>query len=226
MKLIITCEHAFPFIPEEFNILFEDDPTILKTHEAYDPGAFEVFKEIEPIADFSSYQQISRLIIETNRSLHHRSLFSRFSEKLPKEIKQKLITNYYQPYREQVEKRIGSFLLQQKKVLHLSIHSFTPVLSGEERNCDIGLLYDPRRSSEKTWARDFKNEFCRNYQDMKVRLNYPYLGKADGFTTYLRKKFPEDYLGIEIEFNQKLFLSQESSTAIIQRVRETLKRLV
>ncbi|MEO8932838.1 MAG: N-formylglutamate amidohydrolase, partial [Xanthomarina sp.] len=35
------------------------------------------------------------------------------------------------------------------------------------------------------------------------RFNYPYLGKADGFTSYLRKQFPKNYLGIEIEVNQK-----------------------
>ena len=36
-----------------------------------------------------------------------------------------------------------------------------------------------------------------------MRYNYPYLGKADGFTTYLRKQFQTHYLGIEIEINQK-----------------------
>jgi len=35
-----------------------------------------------------------------------------------------------------------------------------------------------------------------------VRFNYPYLGKADGFTTYLRKQFPANYMGIELEVNQ------------------------
>jgi hypothetical protein len=36
-----------------------------------------------------------------------------------------------------------------------------------------------------------------------VRFNYPYLGKADGFTTFMRKQFPKNYIGIEIEVNQK-----------------------
>jgi hypothetical protein len=35
-------------------------------------------------------------------------------------------------------------------------------------------------------------------------MNYPYQGKADGFTTTLRRKWPADsYVGIEIEVNQK-----------------------
>ena len=36
-------------------------------------------------------------------------------------------------------------------------------------------------------------------------MNYPYLGKADGFTTSLRQEFQERYIGIELELNQKLF---------------------
>jgi hypothetical protein len=53
---------------------------------------------------------------------------------------------------------------------------------------------------------------CRRWQlalrvyasALKTRLNYPYLGTADGFTVYLRRRFPPDaYLGIELEINQK-----------------------
>ena len=40
--------------------------------------------------------------------------------------------------------------------------------------------------------------------ELSVRFNYPYLGKADGFPTYLRKLFPDNYSGIELEVNQKL----------------------
>jgi len=37
-----------------------------------------------------------------------------------------------------------------------------------------------------------------------VRRNYPYTGKSDGFTAYLRRRFPADaYIGIELEINQK-----------------------
>jgi hypothetical protein len=40
--------------------------------------------------------------------------------------------------------------------------------------------------------------------EMRVRRNYPYLGKTDGLTTYLRRQFPaEQYLGIELEVNQR-----------------------
>lgn len=35
-------------------------------------------------------------------------------------------------------------------------------------------------------------------------MNYPYRGRADGFTTQLRKRFPiKAYAGVELEVNQK-----------------------
>jgi hypothetical protein len=38
-----------------------------------------------------------------------------------------------------------------------------------------------------------------------VRRNYPYLGRSDGLTTYLRRRFDRDrYVGVEIEVNQRL----------------------
>ena len=47
MILILTCEHAFPDIPEKYKELFLKDIEVLKTHEAFDPGAFDVFQELE-----------------------------------------------------------------------------------------------------------------------------------------------------------------------------------
>jgi hypothetical protein len=36
-----------------------------------------------------------------------------------------------------------------------------------------------------------------------VRRNYPYAGKGDGLTSFLRRRFPPGaYIGIELEINQ------------------------
>ena len=89
-------------------------------------------------------------------------------------------------------------------MLHLSIHSFTPTLNGENRNAEIGILYDPKQAEEKSFAATWKEQLQLNLPEYNVRFNYPYLGTADGFTTYLRKKFPINYSGLELEINNKL----------------------
>jgi hypothetical protein len=73
-------------------------------------------------------------------------------------------------------------------------------------------LYDSRNRQEKEFSYLLKKEILTLNDAINVRYNYPYLGKADGFTSYLRKQFPENYIGIEIEVNQKF--SKENKTAI------------
>jgi predicted N-formylglutamate amidohydrolase len=88
-------------------------------------------------------------------------------------------------------------------VVHVSVHSFTPELDGDVRNADIGLLYDPKRKHEKAFCERWRTELLRRAPGLRVRMNYPYTGTSDGFTTALRRIFPKGYCGIELEVNQR-----------------------
>lgn len=202
MKLVLTCEHGGNIIPEEYAAHFYNQD-VLNSHKGYDLGALDLFYYLQPLATYSNYSETSRLLIELNRSLHHQSLFSEFTKSLTLEAKKALIENHYTPYRNTVETHIKELLKNNRKVLHLSIHSFTPVLKNSVRPCDIGILYDASRSNEKQLALKLKQAITAINPHWRIRFNYPYLGKADGFTTYLRKQTPENYRGLEIEINQK-----------------------
>lgn len=203
MKLVLTCEHAGNRVPEEYKKLFDQNPFVLETHRGYDPGAFDLFNHLKKLSAYSRYTTVSRLLIEANRSLHHPQLFSLYSQNLPSEEKQEIIGKYYRPYRREVEQSISALISAGEEVLHLSIHSFTPNLDGKIRDADIGLLYDPSRRKEKNWVKTIKKELTKRDSTLKIRANYPYRGTSDGFTTSLRKTFPVNYIGIEIEVNQK-----------------------
>lgn len=203
MKLLITCEHGGNEIPEKQQHLFSSNKQVLQTHKGLDLGALDLFNHLKFLADDASFSTTSRLLIELNRSLHHKNLFSEYSKKLSKSEKKELIDSYYLVYRNNVESVIRNYIKEKNKVVHISVHSFTPILNTLERNCDIGLLYDSSHKNEKAFSNQFKKELLHQKPNLNVRFNYPYLGKADGFTTYLRKKFPSNYIGIEIEVNQK-----------------------
>jgi predicted N-formylglutamate amidohydrolase len=147
----------------------------------------------------------TRLLIDVNRSCP-RSLYSEFSKKLDQSGKDDLMDNYYTPYRQGLEELVFKEC-NKNSVLHVSLHSFTPVLKGQKRYADIGILYDPSRKLEKQFA--IKLQQCLQEQtELRIRRNYPYLGRSDGITTWLRKKYtPAQYLGIEIEQNQAFFIS-------------------
>jgi predicted N-formylglutamate amidohydrolase len=117
-----------------------------------------------------------------------------------------LLRKYYQPYREKVEMAVARMMQRGKPVLHLSIHSFTPVKNDTLRNADIGLLYDPARQCEKDLCTFLAKILKEEGVPLRVRKNYPYLGKTDGFASFFRTKYSAElYAGIEIETNQSLF---------------------
>ena len=217
MKLIITCEHGGNTIPETYEKHFKKKD-VLKTHRGYDIGALELFQYLKPLTDASYFSTTSRLLIELNRSLHHKALFSEYTKELSKIEKEEIITNYYLPYRTSVENYIQSQIKNGNSVLHLSIHSFTPRFSGKIRHCDIGLLYDSTKKPEQQFCKQFKTELLKQDSNLNVRFNYPYLGKADGFTTYLRRQHPKNYLGIEIEVNQKFVTANVLNFEIKQAI--------
>ena len=207
MKLVLTCEHGGNKIPAEYLALFVDAQEALNSHRGLDMGALDLFYHLSKLARFSQSNTISRLLIEINRSPDHPKLFSEYTIELSKKEKMKLIETFYFPYRHEVKKKISELIAKGEEVLHFSVHSFTPVWKGESRNADIGLLYDPSQAREKSFCKNFKQQLLLQSPSLKIRYNYPYLGTADGFTTYLRKEFPNKYSGIELEVNQK-FTSQ------------------
>ena len=225
MIIVLTCEHGGNEIPEKYEYLFDGNLQVLHTHRGLDLGALDLFNQLKPLADFSLFSTTSRLLIELNRSLHHKNLFSEFSKPLSASEKTALIASCYLVYRNNVENTIRTYIKEGNEVLHISVHSFTPVLNAVKRNCDIGLLYDSRKAIEKAFSHQFKKELLHQNKALNIRYNYPYLGKADGFTTYLRKQFPSNYVGIEMEVNQKYATANRFDTAIAKVVFDALKAM-
>lgn len=225
MKLVITCEHGGNLIPDTYRSYFEEHQKLLDTHQGYDSGTFNLFEKLNKLADFSIGNRMSRLLIEFNRTVNNEQLFSAISKNFSSAEKENLFTNYYLPYRNSVENKITEFIQQQEKVVHLSLHSFTPILDGHERNNDIGLLYDPERMEEVRYCDEFRAKLLAILPDLRIRSNFPYLGTADGLTTYLRQQFPENYLGIELEVNQKWVLNNLFPTQLSDAIFSVVKQL-
>lgn len=214
-NLIFTCEHGGNEIPADFHSLFAGRKSTLNSHSGWDIGALDLAQKLHVHLNAPLYfSTTSRLLVELNRSLHHPQLFSAFTIQLSGEDKRTILAEYYFPYRTKVEKAIQNLTVQ-ADTIHISVHSFTPVLNGRERKADIGLLYDPGRENEKAFCQAWKNELKRMDDSLNIRFNYPYRGTADGFTTYLRKKIRGNYTGIELEVNNRLLLDEGKNAAVV-----------
>lgn len=224
--LIVTCEHAGNMVPVAFKYLFPQAADIvLVSHRGWDPGALKAAKTLANSMNAPLFfHLITRLLVEINRTSERSELFSEYSKGLKNSVKKYLLDRYYHPYRNSVMN-----LIDQKRakhtILHLSIHSFTPVLFGTRRKTDIGILADVNRQKENEFALRLMQNLVQALPTYQIDLNEPYNGADDGFTTFLRNKYGEQYLGIELEFNQK-HLPIESNHIFLKSLEAGLTQII
>ncbi len=179
---------------------------MLHSHRGYDPGSLLMAHALATALKAPLVSStVSRLLIDINRPLGHPLLYSAATRNAPAKLRADIAAQYHRPYWSQVERLVRRAVSRGRRVIHISSHSFTPVLNGEVRNADIGLLYDPARRGEARLCARWKSALAAAAPTLRVRRNYPYLGAAAGLTAQLRLRFPPDaYVGIELEINQRI----------------------
>ncbi len=224
--VLVTCEHAVNRIPRPYAGCFTAARGELAAHEGLDLGALWAARRLaRAFAAPIEIGEVSRLLVDLNRSFDHPRLFSKYSARLSDEDKEAVLERYYYPYRNRVEGWIRQRIAAGERVLHVSVHSFVPVLRGVERNAEIGLLYDPARAREKKLCAEWASALRRLLPGYRVRRNYPYRGVSDGLTVHLRRCFPDrSYRGGEIELNQACLVESESGRgAMVRAIAEGLR---
>jgi predicted N-formylglutamate amidohydrolase len=203
-SFLVTCEHGGNRIPACYRRLFRGYRSQLESHRGYDAGALPMARSLAgallaPLVASTT----SRLLVDLNRSLGHRQLFSSATRREPADVRAQILESHYWPYRVQVERLVAQSVSRGRRVIHISSHSFVPELDGEKRRADVGLLYHPGRKAEAALCARWKKALAVAAPDLCVRRNYPYAGKADGLTAHLRLRFSRSqYVGIELEVNQ------------------------
>lgn len=207
--LLITCEHGGNRIPARYRPLFAGREALLQSHRGFDPGARILARELSRALTAPLFvSTTSRLLIDLNRSIGHPALYSEATRNESAAVRRDILKRYYLRYRNRVEAHIAAAVADGSRVVHLSSHSFTPELDGTLRKADIGLLYDPARPGETELCRLWQARLKAAAPEWTVRRNYPYRGRSDGFTAYLRRRFAADaYLGIELEINHRHVLA-------------------
>ena len=122
----------------------------------------------------------SRLVIDCNRNLLDSGAYLAFGDgtvihgnrNLSKLAKQRRAESIYWPYHREIDAQIDRLQAAKLDPLFVSIHSFTPVLNGESRPWQMGVLWD----ADETSAR-FVIDRLRD-AGYHVGDNEPYSGKA------------------------------------------------
>jgi predicted N-formylglutamate amidohydrolase len=204
--VVISCEHATNRVPAALRPAFRGAHQALRSHRGWDPGSVEVGCAMAgELAAPLLLTRVSRLVVDGNRSATHPRVFSEWTRTLPAEERASLLERWHTPHRDAVERTVVEATARAGACLHISVHSFTPVLDGKTRPMDIGLLFDPGRPAEKAVAAAWRGAILASAPDLVVHFNAPYKGVSDGLCTTLRAGFgPLRYAGIELEVNQRL----------------------
>jgi predicted N-formylglutamate amidohydrolase len=203
-RLLVTCEHGGNLVPRSLRHLFNGREEILETHLAHDPGALEIAAAVARFFEASFfYAVISRLVIDCNRSPSNFRIFSPVTRSLGKKERARLLYEYHQPYHHAIRREVMRLLAGRARLIHVAVHTFVPRLHGRSRHADIGLLYDPARAGERQFCSSWRNRLRELEPSLRVKRNFPYLGRADGLPTMLRKTYPDtSYWAIELEIGQ------------------------
>lgn len=217
--LIVSCEHGGNRVPAAWRDLFAGQESLLAGHRGLDIGSLAMARRLALELDAPLVAaQVTRLLVDLNRSVGHPRLYSEVTRPLPRTDRERILARHYRPYRAEVERLVSRSIADGRRVVHVSSHSFTPELDGKRRDADIGLLYDPSRRPERAFADRWHAALAAADPALRVRRNYPYPGKADGLTTYLRRRFPPSrYVGIELEVNQRHPLTGGAKWRRLQR---------
>lgn len=201
------------------------DP-VLSSHRAFDDGALAVARALArtlgaPLVAATT----TRLLVDLNRSADNPRRFSAVTRALPAEERARLMATIWHPHRARVEAAVAAAGREGAAVLHVAVHSFTPVLGTSIRDFDVGLLYDPGRPTERrlatAWARRLRPSVAG------VRRNAPYRGVSDGLTRGLRRLHPDGaYAGLELELNQRCLVDGSFPPSLVGAIGRTLHALL
>jgi predicted N-formylglutamate amidohydrolase len=227
VRLVLSCEHGGNRVPAEYDELFRGAEDVLESHRGWDPGALDLARRLAKSFDLPLPAVTwCRLLVESNRAPTNPRIWSTYTKHLPRTEKNRILERYWWPHRRDVEALIGKHLTAGARVLHVAVHSFTPVIDGVERNADIGLLYDSRRAAEGALCKRWQQLLQTADGGVRVRRNFPYIGATDGFPTWLRRRHSKGrYAGIELEVNQGYF-DKAGVPAVHRLVARTLTELL
>ena len=223
-SLLLTCEHASPAVPPEYDNLGLAAAT-LRDHIGWDIGAATVTEELSrQLRAPAVLSAASRLLVDCNRDETDADLIPQESHGVPIPGNARIdpaergerLRRFYEPYHAAVDAAVRAH----PGALLLSIHSFTPELNGQRRPFDVGVLFDAYEDLATTLAVGVADA------GFAVRMNEPYSG-LDGLIFSARvhgRRHDVRYL--ELEVNNALLRRDDEARAVARRLVDAVARLV
>lgn len=202
LPILLVCDHAscrFPVSLGDMGL----DPFARRCHLAVDIGAGPLTEKLaESLGVTAVLAQYSRLVMDCNRELMDPGAHLEFGDgiiipgnrNLHQADKKLRAETLYWPYHNAIDNHVQRLRQESNSPAFIAVHSFTPVMNGEARPWEIGVLWDT-----DTRLRDiFLEEFTA--AGYLVGDNEPYSGKApqDFTIDHHAEEIGLPHIGIEI----------------------------
>lgn len=218
--ICLVCEHASAFMPDKLDGLGVA-PEHRSSHAAWDIGALSLATKLAyrlnaPLVA----SRVSRMVYDCNRPPEAAGAIPESSEivKIPgnigltEEDRAARVTQVYEPFRNLLQDTLDNFT---EPAALVTIHSFTPIWFGKQRDVELGFLHD----SDDRLARRM---LAACPAGLDARLNAPY-SVADGVTHTLREHaIPRGLQNAMIEVRNDLV----SDAVGVARFAELLGRII
>lgn len=149
--LILICDHASRYIPDEYDNLGIEDSSLLYRHVAWDIGIRDVTSRLTDRLNVTAvYTEFSRLLVDANRYPDNNSSMPEISDgievpanhNLSDKERQHRIDTYFMPYHQRITSLLDAKIAVGITPVLIAMHSFTPVMQSYERPWHIGVLWD------------------------------------------------------------------------------------
>ena len=224
LPVLLVCDHASNRFPRSLGTMGLDYLDRV-SHIALDIGANAVAETLaDNLGATAVLCQYSRLIVDCNRKLIDDNAFVECSagvdvpgnHNLQESEKVKRASEIYWPYHNTIKNQIVRLRKHGINPIVISIHSFTPVMNGSDREWEIGVLWD----KDPLTAEIFLSKLVE--AGYVVGDNKPYSGKdPEDFTIdFHAESIGLPHVGIEI--CQNLINDDDG----VERVSNTLKEII
>jgi predicted N-formylglutamate amidohydrolase len=227
IPILLVCDHAscrFPLALGDMGL----DPFARRCHLAVDIGAGPLTEKLAASLGVTAVlAQYSRLVVDCNRQLMDPSAFLEFGDgtvipgnrNLHQADKQLRADVLYWPYHGAVDSQVKRLQQLGTPPAFIAVHSFTPVMNGEPRHWEMGVLWDTDTRLRDIFLEGFT---AAGYL---VGDNEPYSGKApqDFTIDHHAEEIGLPHLGIEIR--QDLIDDEagvDQIAAVMRKIIETI----
>ncbi|ARE83715.1 N-formylglutamate amidohydrolase [Roseovarius mucosus] len=224
--VLILCEHASNVIPAQYGGLGLSAEA-RSSHAAWDPGARAVAVQLaEALCSPMVAATVSRLVYDCNRPPEATSAMPDRSEVievpgnrgLSAAERAQRVAQVYTPFCSAVRQVICARKTAGLATALVTIHSFSPVWFGAQRDCEIGILHD-----SDTRLADAMLAEAHRLPHRVIRRNDPY-GPEDGVTHSLQLHgLAHDLPNVMIEIRNDLLQGAESQTRLANEVLTLLR---